>query len=157
MTKSSYGSRTERRLAPGTVIWDKTLIIDPNDMKSFNSRSLDGEFRLGRSLEPFLMQVTQVGHEGFPSAVDAWCSFYKNYLFSFGKVDAEYLNWTCGKNDLNVDEIPCWNGVLINYNELLAEPSKVLNRLGNAFEEIGIVKRELPLSRYQVMAKKFWG
>jgi len=157
MTKSSYGSRTERRLAPGTVIWDKTLIIDPNDMKSFNSRSLDGEFRLGRSLEPFLTQVTQVGHEVFISAVDAWCSFYKNYLFSFGKVDAEFLNSNCGKNDLNVDEIPCWNGVLVDFNELIADPAKVLARLREAFEEIGIVKREVPLSEDQAMPKNVWG
>jgi len=157
MTKNSYGSRTERRLAPGTVIWDKTLIIDPNDLKSFNSRSLNGEFRLGRSLEPFLTQVTQVGHEVFTSAVDAWCSFYKNYLFSFGKVDAEFLNSNCGKNNLNVDEIPCWNGVLVDFNELIADPAKVLARLREAFEEIGIVKREVPLTEDQAMPKKVWG
>jgi len=157
MSRSSYGARSERRLAPGTVIWDKTLAIDSNDVKSFNSMSLDGEFNFQRSLEPFLTQVTQVGHEVFPSAIDAWCSFYKNYLFSFGKVDAEFLNSTCGKNDLNVDQIPCWNGVLINFNELVVEPSKVLARLGKAFEEIGIVKREVPLSEDQAMAKNIWG
>jgi len=157
MAKSSYGAKTEYRLAPGTVIWDKTLIIDSNDVKSFNNRALDGVFHLHRSMEPFLTQVTQVGHEVFPSAVDSWCSFYKNYLFSFGKVDAEFLNSTCGKNDLNVDKIPCWNGVLINFNELIAEPSKVLARLGEAFEEIGIVKREVPLSEDQAMAKNIWG
>jgi len=157
MSRSSCGAKTEHRVAPGSVIWDKTLIIDSNDVKSFNSIYLDGEFNPRRALEPFLMQVTQVGHEVFPSAVDAWCSFYKNYLFSFGKVDAEFLNSTCGKNDLNVDEIPCWNGVLINFNELLAEPSNVLARLGEAFEEIGIAKREVPLSEDQAMAKNIWG
>jgi len=157
MAKSSYGARTETRLAPGTVVWDKTLIIDSNDVKSFNSRSLDGEFSVTRSLEPFLTQVTQVGHEVFVSAVDAWCSFYKNYLFSFGKVDAEFLNSTCGRNDLNVNEVPCWNGVLVDFNELIVDPPKVLARLGEAFEKIGIVKREVPLSEDQAMAKNVWG
>jgi len=157
MAKSSYGARPERRLAPGSVIWDKTLIINSDDVKSYNHNAIDGELLFSRALEPFLTQVTQVGHEVFVSAVDSWCSFYKNYLFSFGKVDADFLNSTCGKNDLNVDEVPCWNGVLVDFNELIADPSKVLARLGEAFEESGIMKRNVPLSEDQAMAKNIWG
>ena len=126
-------------------------------MKSYNHGSLNGEFSAARSLDPFLTQVTQVGHEVFTSAVDAWCSFYKNYLFSFGKVDADFLNSSCGKNDLNIDKVPCWNGVLVDFNELVADPSKVLARLGEAFEQSGIVKRKVPLSEAQAMAEKIWG
>lgn len=109
------------------------------------------------SFKPFLMKVSEVGHEVFSSAMDSWCSFYKNWLFSFGKVDAYFLNSGCGRNNLNVDEIPCWNGVLVDFEELIANPSKVLARLGDAFAESRVVKRKVPLSKEQATAKKIQG
>lgn len=109
------------------------------------------------SFKPFLTKVSEVGHEVFSSAMDSWCSFYKNYLFSFGKVDADFLNSGCGRNNLNVDEIPCWNGVLVDFKELIANSSNVLARLGDAFAEGRIKKRKVPLSKEQAMVKEIQG